>query len=35
VLGEPFGLYHAVSLLLVVGGIMIAEQVTWSKLKGA
>jgi len=35
VLGEPFGLYHAVSLLLVVGGIMIAEQVTWSKLTGA
>ena len=35
VLGEPFGLYHAVSLLLVIGGIMIAEQVTWSKLTGA
>jgi len=34
VLGEPIGLYHAVSLLLVVGGIMIAEQVTWSKLTG-
>lgn len=26
VLGEPFGLYHAVALLLVLGGIFIAER---------
>ena len=34
VLGEPFGIYHAVALIMVVGGIMIAEQVTWKKLRG-
>jgi drug/metabolite transporter (DMT)-like permease len=25
--GEPFGLYHALALALVVGGIMVAERV--------
>ena len=26
ILGEPFGLYHAVALVLVLGGIFIAER---------
>jgi drug/metabolite transporter (DMT)-like permease len=25
ILGEPFGLYHAIALVLVVGGILLAE----------
>jgi len=26
IIGEPFGLYHALALLLVLGGIFIAER---------